>query len=122
VSTRAFHYHRAEELAEEAVQKMASADRCAGAQRAARDDAHMLLRAALIHATLATAGPGVADDEKPRIATTWPNRQEPEGPLPPIVLSPTEPDGSERPPPPPPPYEPTGLFHPKPGPPTKERP
>jgi len=27
---------------------------------------------------------------------------------------------AERPPPPPPPYEPTGLFHPKPGPP-KER-
>lgn len=52
---RTSHYQEAERLAEEAVQKMASAERYAGAQRAARDDAHMLLRAALIHATLATA-------------------------------------------------------------------
>lgn len=86
------HYTKAEELVEQAVQRIAQSvdEKFPAMRHAARDDAHLYLRAALIHATLATAGPGV----------------EPEAVDPQVAMTP----------PPPPPYEPTGIFSPKPGP------
>ena len=58
---RAFHYAEAERLAEQARERIDASEKHAGLRRAARDDAHLFLRAALIHATLAAAGPGVED-------------------------------------------------------------
>lgn len=58
---RAFHYAAAERLAEEAVRvtKDAAQQQHQSVKQAARNDAHLFLRAALIHATLATANPEV---------------------------------------------------------------
>lgn len=50
---RAGHYKRAEELAEEAVQVIAQAHFTQ--RRDAHNDAHLLLRRAMVHATLAAA-------------------------------------------------------------------
>lgn len=52
---RAGHYRRAEELAEEAAQVIARAQQNLTQRREARDDAHLLLRRAMVHATLAAA-------------------------------------------------------------------
>jgi hypothetical protein len=92
---RAWHYRRAEELAEEAVQVVTRSAHLLTQRRDARDDAHLLLRRAMLHATLACAPDGVdpdpvAEADRHRVAQD-------ERPLPPVVLSPTEPDGTARP-------------------------
>jgi hypothetical protein len=58
---RAGHYMEAERLTERAVEEIArcAADNFPALREAGRTDAALYLAAALIHATLAAAGPGV---------------------------------------------------------------
>jgi hypothetical protein len=87
---RSQHYSRAEELAEEAVQVIARAARRpeptvaqqVTQRREARDDAHLLLKQAMLHATLATA----PADVEPERAMAAPPAGHPK-PSPPRVMS-----------------------------------
>jgi hypothetical protein len=79
---RSQHYRRAEELAEEAVQVIARAAQHPTQRRDARDDANILLRRAMIHATLATA----PADVEPERAMAGPVEVRPK-PGPPRVMS-----------------------------------